>query len=123
MIVAVVAVRMMETAFDQVVEMVAVRNLVVSATIVLTGTGRRRTMIWVRLRHCQNVFVVMAVVRAVQAAIVQIIDMTIVLDARMAAMFAVDVLVIVVNFVGHRTFLLWNGVVDFIGPPHIRPLR
>jgi hypothetical protein len=105
-VVAVVAVRMVQTAVDQEVEVVAVRHLLVATTLVLTVARRRGTMVWVRRAYGQGVFVIMAIVRGVQTAVVQEIDVAVVLDPRVAAVLTVDVLVIVVDLVTHRPVLL-----------------
>jgi len=105
-IVAVVAVRTVQAAVDQVIEMIAVRHLLVAAPLMLAVARRRGTMIRIRRAHGQGMFIIMAVVRRVQTAIVQIIDVAIVLNARVAAMFAVNMLVLVVDLVTHRTILL-----------------
>lgn len=115
MIVAVVAVPMVQAAVDQVIEMIAVRHLFVPATLVLALARRRGAMIGVGRVHRQNMFVVMTLMRRVQTAIVQIIDVAIVADARVSALFAVDVLVFVVDFVAHETILLGDRVAECIG--------
>jgi hypothetical protein len=103
MIVAMVAVRMMEAALHQVVEMIAVRYLFVAASFVLAVTSRWHTHIRIGAAHRQNVFVVVALVRGVQAAVVQVIDVPFVANARVAAVFAVNVFVVVVDFVAHAS--------------------
>jgi hypothetical protein len=62
----------------------------------------------------------MAVVRVVQMAVVQVIDVVLVLDARVPAMLAVSVLVIAVNMMAHRSVLLGTRVGDFFGSQHIQ---
>jgi hypothetical protein len=116
-VVAVVAVGMVQAAVDQVIDMVAVRHFFVAATLVLAVTRRRGTMVRVRRVHGQSVFVIMVIVRGVQTAIVQVIDVAVMLDARVAAVLAVDVLMISVDFVAHRTVLLQDRVADLIGSP------
>jgi hypothetical protein len=105
-VVAVVAVRMVQSAIDQIIEMIAVRHFLMAATLMFAMTRRRRTMVRVGRVHRQNMLVIMAVVRGVQTAIVQEIDVAVVLDADVSAVLAVYVLVIVVDFVTHRTVLL-----------------
>jgi hypothetical protein len=109
-VVAVVAVRMVQTAIDQIIEMIAVRHLLVSATLVIALARRRRTVIRVCRVHRQDVLIVMAVVRRVQTAIVQVIDVAVMANARVSAVLAVDVLVIVVDFVAHATLSSKKGL-------------
>jgi hypothetical protein len=119
MIVAVVAVRMVQAAVDQIIEVVAVRHLLVTAALVLAGASGRGAVGGVGRAHGQSVLAEMAVVRVVQMAVVQVIDVAIVLDARVPAVLAVNVLVIVVDMVAHRSLLLGKRVGDFIGSPYI----
>src|SRR5579875_2099629 len=114
-IVAVVAVRMVQTAIDQIIEMVAVRHLLVAATLVFALAGGRSTVIRVRRVHRQDVLIVMILVRIVQTAIVQIVNVAIMLDACVSAVLAVDMLVVFVDFVSHRPLLLQDRVAECIG--------
>jgi hypothetical protein len=116
-VVAVVAVRMMQAAIDQVIEMIAVRHLFVSATLVLALARRRRTVVRVCRAYRQNVLIIMAFVCRVQTAIVQKIDVAVMPNARMPAVLAVDVLVMVVDFVAHATLSSRERVANCIGSP------
>ena len=110
MVVAVVAVRVVQVALDQVVGVVAVRDglmttagavpmgLVVLAAVVRGSAGRR-----VGGADVDLVFLDPRWRRVVQAAVVQIIDMTVVLDRGVAAVGPVRVRVS--SMVGaHRLF-------------------
>jgi hypothetical protein len=110
MVVTVVAVRMVQAAVDQVIEMIAVRHFFVSATLVFASARRRRTMVRVCRAYRQDVFVVMPVVRRVQTAIMQVIDVAVMANARVSAVLAVDVLVMVVDFVAHATLSSKKGL-------------
>ena len=101
MIVAVVAVRMMQPAVDKVIEVVAVRNHLVSAIDVVTLAVNRLALVGIRVAYLDTVFVVMIFVRMMQVAAVQVIDMAFVLNTRVATVLAVNVLVSVVYFVFH----------------------
>ncbi len=57
MVVAVIAVRMVQTAIDQVIEMIAVRHFLVATTFVLAVARRRRTLsgfVAVTARTCSS---------------------------------------------------------------------
>jgi hypothetical protein len=108
-VVAVVAVRMMQAAVDQEIDVVAVRHLLMAAILVLALAIGWRAGVRVGRTDRQDVLAVMAIVLGVQMAVVQEIDVAIVVDARMPAVFAVDMLVIVMDVVAHRTVLLEIG--------------
>ena len=104
-VVAVVAVRMVQVAGHQVVHMVAVRHGFVTATgavdvlPIVTGAGvLRRASGRVLAVHFQGVLVAMVAVRVVQVAVVQVIDVPGMLDGRVAAISAVLVRVPFVLF-------------------------
>ena len=109
MIVAVVAVRVVQPTFDEVVLVVAVRHLFVSAIVVLAFALHRRANRRIRRTHRDDVFVVVAGMGMMQVAVVEVIDVAIVFDFRMPTMVAVDVRVIVVCLTGHVVALL-HGV-------------
>jgi hypothetical protein len=110
-IVAVVAVRVVQAAVDQVIDVVAVRHLLVAAILVLARTADRRTDGGVGAAHFHDVLVVMVAVRVVQVAIVQVIDVAIVVDARVTAVFIVNMLVVGMDFMGHES-LLSSSIID-----------
>ena len=98
-------VRVVQPAFDEIIDVVAVRHLFVAAIVVRAlaidrGTDRR-----VRRTHRDDVFVIMSRVGVVEVAVVQEIDVPLVFDACVAAMFAVDMLVVVVCLTGHLASL------------------
>jgi len=110
----VVAVRVVQAAVDQVIDVVAVRHLLVAAILVLARTADRRTDGGVGAAHFHDVLVVMVVVRVVQVAIVQVIDVAIVVDARVTAVFIVNMLVVGMDFMGHEG-LLSSSIIDSPG--------
>ncbi|WP_168175672.1 hypothetical protein [Pseudomonas sp. PA15(2017)] len=91
MVVAMVAVRVMQVSIDEIVHMIAMGNGLmaaarsmhmirsVSATLVIRRAGIRVLGV-----YFQAVFVHMITVRMMQVTIVQVVDMTIVLDGQMA---------------------------------------
>jgi hypothetical protein len=105
-IITVVAVRVVQPAVDQEIDVVAVRHPLMAAVVVLAGAGDRGALRGVGRVDRQNVLVVMAVVRAVQVAVVEIVHMAVVADAGVAAVVAVYVPVLFVNVVAHTYFLL-----------------
>jgi hypothetical protein len=97
---------MMQPAIDEVVDVVAMRHLLVAAFLVLALARDGCTGHWVGVADGNDVFVIVAFVGVMEMAIVQVIDMTIVLDAGVATMFTVDMLVGVMTFAAHDRSLL-----------------
>lgn len=106
MIVAVVTVRMMQVAVDEVVDVVAMWNRRMSAVgrvnVVPSVAGAlvvRRAVSRVRPTDRDLALVDVITVHVVQVTVVQVVNMTGVLDGRMSTVRAVDVVVIVVRVV------------------------
>ena len=104
MVVAVVAVLVMQTAVDDVVDVIAVRYGFVAATFavnVAVAGVNRMAAVRVGFIDAQGVLVVVAVVFMMQVAVVQIIDVAFVFDGSVAAVCVVDVVMMFVGFAGH----------------------
>ena len=104
MVVAVVAVLVMQTAVDNVVNVITVRYGFVAATFavnVAVAGVNRMAAVRIGFIDAQGVFIVVAVVLMVQVAVVQIIDVAFVFDGSVAAVCAVNVVMMFVGFAGH----------------------
>lgn len=104
MVVAVIAVLVMQTAVDDVVDVIAVRYSFVAATFavnVAVAGVNRMAAVRIGFIDTQCMLVVVAVVLMVQVAVVQIIDVAFVLDGSVAAVCAVNVVMMFVGFAGH----------------------
>ena len=104
MVVAVIAVFVMQTAVDDVVDVVAVRYSFVAATFavnVAVAAVNRMAAVRVGFIDAQCILVVVTVVLMVQVAVVQIINVAFVFDGSVAAVCAVDVVMMFVGFAGH----------------------
>lgn len=105
-----IAVLMMQAAVHNVINMVAVRHCLVSATFAVNMIAALMGMvagIGIGFVYIQHVFVIMAVVLVVQMAVVQIVHMIAVFDGRMAATGAVDMIVVFVGMaVAHGRLLV-----------------
>ena len=104
MVVAVIAVLVMQTAVDDVVDVIAVRYSFVAATFavnVAVAGVNRMAAVRVGFIDTQSMLVVVAVVLMVQVAVVQIIDVAFVLDGSVAAVCVVNVVMMFVGFAGH----------------------
>ena len=109
MIVAVVAVRMVQVALDEVVHMVAVGQGLVSAAravLVVGGVGSavvlRSAGDGILRADLDRMLVVVALVGVMEVAVVQIVDVTVVFDGGVSAAGAVDMLMGMMDYVfGH----------------------
>lgn len=104
MVVAVIAVLVMQTAVDDVVNVIAVRYGFVAATFavnVAVAGVNRMAAVRVGFIDAQSMLVVVAVVLMVQVTVVQIIDVAFVFDDSVATVCAVNVVMMFVGFAGH----------------------
>ena len=118
MVVAVVAVRVVQVAIDEVVNVVAMRHGFVAATgtvymsrFVAAAVVVRRAGIRVGGADGDAVFIDVVAVRMVQVAVVQIVNVAVVLDGGVAAVRAVLVRVVgVVRFVAATAAVVFAHV-------------
>jgi hypothetical protein len=104
MVVAVTIVLVVQVAIDQVIDMVAVRDRRVSASrsVYVVGRVGRADMSagaggWVMSRDLQDMLFDHSVEgRVMQVSIVEIVDMSIMFDCRMPAIFSVDMVMVFV---------------------------
>ena len=104
MVVAVAIVLVVQVAIDKVIDMVAVRDRRMSATRAVHMIGRvgRADMSagagsWVMSRDLQNMLFDHSVEgRVMQVSIVEIVDVSIMFDCRMPAIFSVDMVMVFV---------------------------
>ena len=104
MVVAVVAMLVMQTAVDDVVNVIAVRYGFVAATFavnVAVAGVNRMAAVRVGFIDAQGMLVIVAVVFMVQVAVMQIIDVAFVFDGSVATVCAVNVVMMFVGFAGH----------------------
>ena len=104
MVVAVISVLVMQTAVDNVVDVIAVRYGFMAATFavnVAVAGVNRVAAVRVGFIDAQGMLVVVAVVLMVQVAVVQIIDVVFVFDGSVTAVCAVNVVMMFVGFAGH----------------------
>lgn len=109
MIVAVVAVRMVQVALDEVVHVVAVRHSFVAAAramLVVGGMGLavvvRSACVGILRAHFDRMLVIVALVGVMEVAVVQIVDVTVVFDSGVPAAGAVDMFMVLMDYMfGH----------------------
>ncbi len=105
MVVAVVAMRMMQASVNQIVNMVAVWNGPMAAVgtvnvLPVVAFRAKRAFVGIRGADGDGVFVHVVAMRMMQMAVVEIIHVSIVHDGNMPAIFAVDVGMIGMRFAG-----------------------
>jgi hypothetical protein len=92
---------MVQLSFINVIDMVAVRNRFMSAFQVPAVTGCRITLCGILCTHGNRMLIVVAVMRRMEMPVVQVISMPLMLNRGMAALFAVDVYMLLMNVVRH----------------------
>jgi len=104
-IITVIAVRMVQVAVDQIIDVVAVRDRFVAAPRAMDMAGfvprarvSRRAPVGILRRHLYDMFIDVTRMHVMQVTIVQIVHMITVLHGRMAA--SGTMLVVVVGVVG-----------------------
>ena len=106
MVIAVVAVWVMQPTIDEVVVVVAVRHKFVTAAVVSTLTFNGLALSRIGCVDGDNMLIIVAFVWAVQMTVVQIINVSIVLNTGMSAELAVDVGMVWVIITLHYEILL-----------------
>ena len=118
MVVAVVAMRMVQMAIDEVIDVVAMRHRFVAAAVAVHVAGFVAAAVVVRRADVRvggadgdGVFIDVVAVRMVQVSVVQVINVAFVLDGGVAAACAVLVFVIgVVRFVAATAAVVFAHV-------------
>jgi hypothetical protein len=105
MVVAVIAVAMMQATVNQIIDVIAMRNGRVAAAVVITHARDRPARCRVLVANCDDMLVIMSIVRVVQMPVVQIIDVPVMQNARVAAVLTMRVCVIVMGVVAHHSLL------------------
>lgn len=117
-VIAMVAVLMMQTTVDQIIHVVAVWHGFVSAACavaVFAASVHGVAAVWVGIGYVQAVFIIMLGVSVVQMPIVQIIHMVAVLNGGVSAVCAVNVGVVCVCLtIGHFCMLLCRVVENLL---------
>ncbi len=118
MVVAVPGVRVMQVPGDEVVDVIAMRYRFVTATRavdmalgVTSAAVRRRAIVRIQRADLEDALVDVARVPVVEVTIVEVVDVVAMTDGDVAAVSAVDVIVIRMCGVAHDFFLPWCGEV------------
>ena len=106
-----VAVLVVQTAIDDVVDVIAVRYGFVATTFavnVAVAGVNRMAAVRIGFIDTQCMLVVVAVVLMVQVPVVQIIDVAFVFDGSVSAVCAVNVVMMFMGFTGHFSLLMFS---------------
>ena len=113
-VVAVIAVEVMQVTADEVVRMVAVRHRGVTATrpvgvrlVVCAAPMRWRAGPWVRTADADPTLIDVIAMHLVQVAVMQVVDVPLVANGGVPAAAAVDVCMAVVRCVSHLDLPFW----------------
>jgi hypothetical protein len=89
-IIAVIAVTMVQFAVAEIIEMVAVRHAFVPCGLVIAGAGNGRAGRGIGIADRNHMFIIMVAVPIVQVSIVQIIDVAFVQNSDVTAILPVN---------------------------------
>lgn len=89
-IIAVIAVTMVQFSIAEVIKMVAVRHAFVSCGLVIAGAGNGRASRGIGIADRNHMFIIMVAVPIVQVSIMQIIDVPLMQNSDVAAILPVN---------------------------------
>ena len=101
-----IAMAMMELTLIEVIDMVAMRDCLMSTLLMPTCASDSRTVSGILATYSNDVLIVVTLMRRMQMSLMKIIDVSIVLDSRVTAVVIMDM------------WVLWmNSMVCHISPP------
>jgi hypothetical protein len=112
MVIAMIAMPMVELSLIEIISVIAMRNGLVSAFVMSTCTIRWSTTIRVLATHMDHMLIIVSFMGRVQMTIMQVVQMTIMLDCRMPAMLTMDMGVFLMNVVTHQPFSFVSEIVS-----------
>jgi hypothetical protein len=105
MIVTMIAVGMMQTPIDQVINMIAMRHHLVSTSLMSALARNRYTLVGIGGTYFKHMLIIVSIVWMVQMPIVQIVNMIVVLDTGMPTVFAMHMQMVGMDDTTHNSFL------------------
>jgi hypothetical protein len=99
-IIAVIAMRVVQAAVAQIVEMIAMRHEFMAAILVSALAGSRNAGVRIEVADFDDVFVIVVAMSEMQMTVVEIIHVIAMSDARVSAVFGVRVSVVGVRGAG-----------------------
>jgi hypothetical protein len=95
---------MVKLPLIEIIRVITMRDSLVPTRVMPTSTTRRGTTIRILATHRNDMFIVMPFMRQVEMTIMQVVDMTIVSNCRMPAMFIMDMGMVRMNVMAHQVF-------------------
>jgi hypothetical protein len=102
MIVTMITMTMMQLAFIEVIDVISMRNSLVSTVSMPTRTIGRGAISRIFCAYLDDMFIVVALVRRMQVSTMNIVDMVVVLNRSVSAVLIVNMGMIGMNIVTHR---------------------
>lgn len=99
-IIAVIAMRMVQASVAQIVEMIAMRHEFMSAILMSALAGSRNAGVRIEVADFDDVFVIVVAMSEMQMTVVEVIHVIAMPDARVSAVFGVRVSVVGVRGAG-----------------------
>jgi hypothetical protein len=108
MVIAMIAMRMMELTLIEVIDMVAMRDCLVSTILMPTCASGWSTVSGILTTYSNDVLIVVTPMRRMQMSLMKIINVSLVLDSRVTAVLIMDMLVLWMSSMGCHIVLLSN---------------
>jgi hypothetical protein len=99
-IIAVIAMRMVQAAVAQIIEMIAMRHEFMAAILMSALAGSRNAGVRIEVADFDDVFVIVVAMSEMQMTVVEVIHVIAMPDARVSAVFGVRVSVVGVRGAG-----------------------
>jgi hypothetical protein len=114
MVIAVIAVGMMQHSLIEIILMIAVRNKWVPTALVSACTGDWSALGGIMCVHFQHMFIIMSLVQRMEVAIMQIVGMAVMRKRDVPTMLSMDVGMLFVSGMAHQKLLSKDGTTDFL---------
>ena len=106
-IVTVIAVSMVQLPLEEVINMITVGNCLMPTIVVSAGTIDSVAFRRVLTAHCNDMLIIMPIMACMQVSMMDVIDMSLVLNGGMTAMLAMNMSMVRVRCVVHLSVLLY----------------
>jgi hypothetical protein len=106
MVIAMISMWMVKLPFIEIIHVISMGNGVMSTCVMATCTTRRSTTIGILAIHGDHMLVIVPFMGRVEMTVMQVIDMTVMLNCCMPAMLAVNMGVVRMDVMTHISILL-----------------
>lgn len=105
MIIAVIAMAVMQLPITEIVDMIAMGNLFMPRSLMVTGANHGRTGRWIHVANRDAMFIIVIAMQAVKMTLVKIIDMALMLNSQVAALLTMNMRMASMGLMLHDSFL------------------